>query len=968
MNDYIEFKSSDSADKTETHTFQIRCFLKPSLCLHCNDFIWGEGFIGYSCLKCSKCVHNKCKLFVNKSKCFANDPHTIDQTSRANLYPVENWSINTVKEWLAVVNLHRYAEIFSTYNINGVKLLSLDVYQLFAFRIRDSYHQAAILQAKDELIFKSKINSNIQQVIIEQEEAKKNLIKNQFKSDNHYFILHTISKLTDCSMCKRPLLGILHQCLQCQKCGLISHKQCAHLGLPECKENFDLFKPKKKIIFGANLIDLMSENTERDAPDILIKLFKNIEDRALQNNEDLYDVYRLSADSIKVEKIKDFINENGLELTNFDHYDLNTVAALAKTFLRDLQESVIPESLYDKLVPKIQILNLDEIKFLINDSLHPLNLKCLKFIMSHLIRVWNHQHKVRGCHYLPDKLFHIFRSILLRPEWERITEIVYNIDNQSLVIQRLLLEIDWGCELPDYKVRPKRPANPDSDLKTILNDKKSENSDSINENQWFWGDISRDETYLILKNCPDGSFLVRHSTDKSLDSPYTLCVMKSSLVKSIKIFRQLLPNGYFYDVEKPCRFDSVSSLISYYSRVSLKEYNHNLNLVLTYGVSKYKFGKTSQWSMDKLYSSFRDAFQQYEQLTKKYESLETEIGNVKEDLAQKKLAMDAFDKIIEIYNSQIDQVMRVLNDNLYKKTNAISTTRLLVSQLMPTMPNPKPSQTGICEDEIAKMDNLMKSNKNKLETRVKEFLSKKENLKSDVDYLNTVMNQLQEEIDLLRPELIEIRKKRENYHMWLVQRGENDDKIQNNLKIMSKKDLNESFDMKSLSSNDTITQDYSLREVDPHSNSLNWFIPDCSREKAIEILSSKSNGTYLVRTNTKPNSKYILSLVSQGEIKHILIDENQSGCFLKSSYIKRRLLLNPSRENSDQDPLTSSTSSLNTSLDDSKNDDIKHYDDTLPKFNTLTELIVFYSQNTIKLGNLILDCNLCYPVNSQSLK
>ena len=34
----------------------------------------------------------------------------------------------------------------------------------------------------------------------------------------------------------------------------------------------------------------------------------------------------------------------------------------------------------------------------------------------------------------------------------------------------------------------------------------------------------------------------------------------------------------------------------------------------------------------------------------------------------------------------------------------------------------------------------------------------------------------------MRPEIIELRKKRENYHMWLVQRGENDDNIQNALK------------------------------------------------------------------------------------------------------------------------------------------------------------------------------------------
>jgi hypothetical protein len=62
----------------------------------------------------------------------------------------------------------------------------------------------------------------------------------------------------------------------------------------------------------------------------------------------------------------------------------------------------------------------------------------LSFIMRHLINVWTFQFKIRGCHYLPDKLFHIFRSILIRPPWEKICQIVDNLDKQSLVIQRLL--------------------------------------------------------------------------------------------------------------------------------------------------------------------------------------------------------------------------------------------------------------------------------------------------------------------------------------------------------------------------------------------------------------------------------------------------------------------------------------------------------------------------------------------------
>lgn len=76
----------------------------------------------------------------------------------------------------------------------------------------------------------------------------------------------------------------------------------------------------------------------------------------------------------------------------------------------------------------------------------------------------------------------------------------------------------------------------------------------------------------------------------------------------------------------------------------------------------------------------------------------------------------------------------------------------------------------------------MNSNREKLKERVDDLIKKRDEIRVDMEYLNKVLAQLQEELDMLRPELIELRKKRENYHMWLLQRGENDDKIQKKLK------------------------------------------------------------------------------------------------------------------------------------------------------------------------------------------
>jgi len=310
---------------TSAHTFQIRFFFKPIFCAHCHDYIWGEGYVGYGCTSCGVCVHSKCKFFTTSrneaiSKCNTDKKVSLEAITRSNIYSIENWSIDIVKQWLAVVNLHRYAEVFATYKINGAQLLTLDIYQLYAFRIRDTYHHSAILQARDELIFKSKhCSANFNQMIKEEDQARAHLKKCPYKVDHHHFLLHTISKLTDCDVCSRPLLGILHQCMRCQNCGLAVHRSCAFTGLPVCKpKNMQMIMLNKHHLFGVSLFDLYSSQiTEENAkssresplesksqvPLLLVKAFKIIEERALSSFEDLYDVYRLSSDTNKIDEV-----------------------------------------------------------------------------------------------------------------------------------------------------------------------------------------------------------------------------------------------------------------------------------------------------------------------------------------------------------------------------------------------------------------------------------------------------------------------------------------------------------------------------------------------------------------------------------------------------------------------------------------------------------------------------------------
>jgi hypothetical protein len=129
----------------------------------------------------------------------------------------------------------------------------------------------------------------------------------------------------------------------------------------------------------------------------------------------------------------------------------------------------------------------------------------------------------------------------------------------------------------------------------------------------------------------------------------------------------------------------------------------------------------------------------------------------------------------------------------------------------------------------------------------------------------------------------------------------------------------------------------------------------------------------------------VISLVYQDQIKHILVDENHNGCFLKSA--QPRKLPGPPPELQFNESLAESASSLSLNSTDNKmnssatsasslsiystanevqagGEERRNSTDNL-KFKTLTELVVYYSQHPIKTANFSLDVKLLYPALSE---
>ncbi|XP_072402257.1 phosphatidylinositol 3-kinase regulatory subunit alpha-like isoform X1 [Diabrotica undecimpunctata] len=819
-------------DSRPEHNFDDVFFLTPVLCKHCRDYIWGQGHIGVKCRDCHACFHNFCLKFCNQHLCQkdtdALPPVTLDYDKQ-----ITEWTCSNVIEWMAAVNLYNYADVFRCKDVKGADLINLDRDKLVAMGIKDEFHQKAILSCVDELLKKPEICLTLRNIDVE--EAASSTGTNY----THNLTQHSFSTLERCDKCNKYLRGLLHQGFICQDCGLVAHRTCAATDLPSCthrpmddRSHFIQFKS----FFGQGLCCQFSLS-ESAAPDLLIYCADELEKRAQSNESlELYNLYCATPPADQLLSLVKKIEENPHDM-NLSEFSPVSIAGVFKKYLRELPDPLIPVQWYDKFLEASRKRNDEECTSILRqlvEELPPHHKSTLRFIMGHLCRICQLEY-ARGNKSPPTVLIQVMCHIFLRPPWERIIQVVYNTQAHNRIVELLLLSCDWGEKLPEFASAPAIPPRKVSRMGSsvyhgmIDRDKDKLNAVlSLQDAEWYWGDIKREDVNEVLNDTVDGTFLVRDASSKC--GEYTLTLRKGGANKLIKICHR---NG-MYGFTEPYTFPSVVDLINHFRNDSLSQYNASLDIKLLYPVSRNnqeeELAKTEK--IEKLVEKLVYLNKSLTEKNRVSETVSKDFNDTSIEVQTKRQALDALKELVQVFREQTTIQEKFQNEAQPHEIKSLE----LNSEL------------------LKKRLNLMSESCEQLE----EILKQKE----------AYRKALERELTSLKPQIHNLVRERDKHTRWLLQRGFSITKV-NQVLNRSAEEAPGDCEI------DTDTL--------PHNDESTWLMLNCSRIDAEKLLDGKQDGTFLIRKSRQMN-KYALSVQCNGGTNHCIINETQKGLGFTEPY------------------------------------------------------------------------------------